>query len=549
MTKQELDILGYTYTNLTSGYVGVNYQTLLGADKAFITEVLDAIRPVVTEANMSDIYIGLDRNGILAEGSFIDTKEISEAELPDVFRGKQAAKIFLISRGVSGSVYETDYVAYSYIYGNEMQAKSKAALARAQRLEQTITDTAKQGQLSEDVLRKISLSFSRISSVDDISISMYCIYPNRDTATFTAYNRHGLIRKADYKSGVMTSEQTYEDGCMTETTFYNGLPVRIQKTLTGVYGTNEISTQTPTYDNGKLVKSKTVVSKRLAEGFQPICYIYRHYDDNEALISTKINDQQYGKKSYAFQGKGFTEEEDGAIVSYDGTVTVDSESSPMAALKKLLQLEGAMRQLKAMVPEVKLGYKEIFNDIYEQKVNYAMEAMKSGDAMLYIADKGNMTIYDQEGNKAVYFPVDIIKKFLPAYKNYPNVMVEQKIKEGNDAEAIRRLYEFGKGSENREPIYAFHRVVKALSKNPATPSDILRSITDGIHQGKYDSANLVLISSNPNADTDTLQEILNHKPSVLVKSHIEEHANRPKVLKAKVTKEQAKKAADSILAT
>ena len=112
MTKQELDILGYTYTNLTSGYVGVNYQTLLGADKAFITEVLDAIRPVVTEANMSDIYIGLDRNGILAEGSFIDTKEISEAELPDVFRGKQAAKIFLISRGVSGSVYETDYVAY-----------------------------------------------------------------------------------------------------------------------------------------------------------------------------------------------------------------------------------------------------------------------------------------------------------------------------------------------------------------------------------------------------------------------------------------------------
>ena len=28
MTKQELDTLGYTYTNLTSGYVGLNYDTL-----------------------------------------------------------------------------------------------------------------------------------------------------------------------------------------------------------------------------------------------------------------------------------------------------------------------------------------------------------------------------------------------------------------------------------------------------------------------------------------------------------------------------------------
>ena len=35
MTKQELDTLGYTYTNLTSGYVGLNYDTLIGAGEEF----------------------------------------------------------------------------------------------------------------------------------------------------------------------------------------------------------------------------------------------------------------------------------------------------------------------------------------------------------------------------------------------------------------------------------------------------------------------------------------------------------------------------------
>ena len=549
MTKQELDILGYTYTNLTSGYVGINYQTLLGADKAFVTEMLEVLRPIVSEKNLTDIYIGLDVNGIRAEGSFTEARSISEAELPDIFRGKNFSKMILVNRGIDGSVYETDYVGFSYIYGNDMQAKSKAAAARAERLETEITEIAERGLLNEDALKRTASTFTRISSIDDISICLYCIYPGRDTATFTEYSRRGLIRKASYKSGILNSEQTYSDASMTETTYHDGLPVRIQTTLTGMHGASEISTQTPTYDNGVLVKSKTIISKRLTEGFQPICYVYRHYDGARNLVSAKINDQQYGKKSYTFQDNGFTEEEDGNVVSYAGVVQTTDTQNAMQSLKQLLQLEGAIRQVKSMLPEVKMDYKSIFNEIYEQKVNYAITAMKDGQAMLYIADKGNMTIYDLEGNKAVYFPVDIIKKFLPAYKNYPNVIVEQKIKEGSDPEAIRLLYEFGKGDGKREQIYAFLRVVKALSKNPATPADILRSITDGIHEGRYDSANLVLISANPNADTDTLQEILNHNPSVLVKSHISEHKNRPTVMKAKISKAQAKRTADAILGT
>ncbi len=548
MTKQELDILGYTYTNITSGYVGVNYSALVGAEESFISEVLDTLKPTITEANLIDIIIGLDENGIPTGQSEKKITEVDKAQLPDLFLKEHVEKTFRIDHAIKNiGIYETDYIGYAYLYGNEMQKKSKAGHARAASLDEKMQTIVNCGSIQTKDLEKLAASYTKISSIDDISICVYQTYPRKDSSILYHFDRHGLSSRTKYNAGVITDSQIYKENSLTETTYHDGLAVRTQETITGLHGVSEVVVTTPTYEGRNIVKSKTTYSRRLAEGFQPICHVHRFYNEAGELSKVKISDAKYGKKSYQLHEKGFETEENGNVISYAGQVAVSNPEDPMLALRELLQLEGALMQLKSVVPEYELDYQPILREIYTQKVNYALAAIKEEKALLYIADKGNMTIYDNDYKKAVYFPVAIIKQYLPTYRNYPNVIVEQKIKEGSDPEAIRRLFEFGTHTEGPDAVYAFHRVVKALSKNKATPSDVLRKIVEGIYDGKYDNSNLITISSNPNTDTETLQIIIDHKPTLLVKSHIEENPNRPKILKAQTSTEKAKKMADSIL--
>ena len=549
MTKQELDILGYTYTNLTSGYVGVNYSTLLGASKEFVDELLNTLKPVITETNLINIIVGMDEHDIPTGYSNCRCVKITESELPDLFPKALAANTYRIDRQIEGvGTYQTDYIGFDYLFGNEMQKKSKSAQAKARAFVEQMQAITENCHIRAAEVSGVTGSFAKISTIDDVGVCTYQIFPKKDCSSMQIFDRHGLKSKTDYASGRITQKKVYEENSVTETTYHDGLPVRTQKTITGMHGVSEVVVMVPTYEGQKLLKSKTTYSKRLAEGFQPTCYVNRYFDENGTLTQAKINDAKYGKKTYIFDGKTFDVEENGNTLHFNGSaVTVTDPSDPMLSMKELLQLEGALLQLRANIEEYRLDFQNVLNGIYADKVNYALAAIKEEKAILYVADRGNMTIYDKNYEKAVYFPVSIIKQYLPTYRNYPNVIVEQKIKDGNDEKAIRMLYEFGTKTKGPDAVYAFHRVIKALSKNPATPSDILADIVKGIYEDKYDLANLITISSNPHTDTETLQEILNHKPTSLVKSHIENHPNRPKKLKAQVTEAQAKRTADAIL--
>ena len=122
----------------------------------------------------------------------------------------------------------------------------------------------------------------------------------------------------------------------------------------------------------------------------------------------------------------------------------------MAALKELMWLDGALVQLKRYVEEYRMDYASALNEIYTQKVNYALAAIKEEKALLYIADRGNMTIYDANYKKAAYFPIEIINKYLPTYRKYPNVIVEQKVKESKDPKDTGDLTSPRKDPECRE---------------------------------------------------------------------------------------------------
>ena len=547
MTKEELDILGYTYTNLTSGYVGINYDTLEGADDAFVAEVLKTLAPEVTESNLIDLLVGLDEHGIANRFNKTTLTEIAGDALPELFPGEIAEAACRLEHQMDKiGTYQVDYVGYTYVFGDELQKMTKAGQAREKTLKKKMKALAESGHLSVDDIAAIATSIRGMTSVEDVRIGLFQVYQKKDRAVLYIFDRHGVKAKTRFIAGEAVEKQEYTENARTETEYKKGQAVAIRKTVTGSRGADEVIVTVPAYENNQLTKSKTTYSKRLAEGLQPTCYVYRFYAQDGSLEKAKINDAKYGKKSYTFLTNGFTAEENGNVVTYDGQVRVSDPRDPMAALKELMWLDGALVQLKRYVEEYRMDYASALNEIYTQKVNYALAAIKEEKALLYIADRGNMTIYDANYKKAAYFPIEIIKKYLPTYRKYPNVIVEQKVKESRDPKAIRRLFEFGTRTQGKDAVYAFRRVVKALSANPATPADVLAQIVEGIYAGKYDNANLAAITANPNADTDTLQLIIDHKPSILVLSHIEDHPNRPMKIKARVSEKEAQKAADSI---
>lgn len=546
MTKQELDTLGYTYTNLTSGYVGLNYDTLIGAGEEFVSDILSALEPVITKDNLTDLVIGMDTHEISTGRTENTIQDISVQEIPDAVGNIPNGKAYRIDKSIRGlGVYENDFLVYAYVYGNEIQKKSKGSMSREKLLSNRVSELICSGNIQPATVLGIARSFLKISSIDDVDIRLYKTFPMKDTGILYNYDRHGLKKEQHFKDGALFLEKVYKEDVVVSTTYSEGLPVRIHTTTTGMYGIAEIANEIPTYENGVMVKTKITYSKRLTDAVQPVCYVHKFYQDN-VLVKAKINDSKYGKKEYVFDGKNFTMEENGKTVKYTGKIEFAPDIDAMVALQELLMLEGGLIQLKNRLPEYKIDYSAIFNTIYTEKTNYAIAAIKEQRAWIYVADRGNTTIYDTNFNKAVYFPAEVVKKFLPTYSNYPNVMVEQRIREGNDPEAIRRLYELGTRSDDEETIYAFHRVVKSLSKNPATPADILKDITKRAHEGKFESSNIRFIVENPNTDEETLQDILNHKPSNLIVSCIEAHPHRPKKIKKVATAEDAKKAADAI---
>lgn len=547
MDKQYLDRLGFTYTNLTSGYVGLNYDTLLGADSSFISEILAVLEPVITKENYLDIIIGMNDHGISPDKTETSVKTLSSEELPDVIRKGNDGIAFRIEKSLKDTgVYETDYISYAYHYGNIIQKKSKNGASREKILRDRMTDLISKGNLQPSMLQDIARSFTKIATIDDIDIRFFRTFPLKDTGNMYLYNRHGIKLEQIYRNGQIIAEKAYHDDSVTDTTYCDGVPVRIQKVLTGLYGISEIVTEIPTYEGKTLKKTRISHAKKLAEGIQPVCYVHKEYQ-NGHLFSATINDCKYGKKIFTFSGGGFTMDQDENHIEFTGKIDLPDHIDAMEALRQLCLIEGGLKQLKTHLPEYKIDYNQIFNTIYTEKTNYAIAAIKEKKALIYVADKGNTTIYDTGYKKAVYFPAGVIKKFLPSYRNYPNVMVEQKIKEGQDPEAIRRLYELGTKTTDEETIYAFRRVVRGLSKNPATPAWILKAIVQKIYQGDFESDNIRFIAQNPSADESTLQEIINHSPSSLVMSCIESHPNKPGKIKKHTSKEEAKKAADTIL--
>ncbi len=544
--KNYLDTLGYTYTNITSGYVGLNYETLIGASEEFVGEVISALEPVITKENLIDLIIGMDANEIPTGKTLVNIQEISKAELPDLVVIDSDSKAFRVEKSIKDiGVYETDYICYAYVYGNEIQKKSKNGAAKAQLLADKMNEYINRGVIKTADLKDIATSFLKIATIDDIDIRLFKTFPIKDTGNLYLYDRHGIKKEQMFKQGSLFNEKTYCEETVTNTTFNDGVPVRIMKTITGMYGTKEVITEIPAYDNGVLVKSKITYSQKLSEGFQPTCYVHKTFQDGK-LVKTTINDSKYGKKVFLFTDKGFHMEENDNAVDFTGDVSLPADMDAMEALRHLLLLEGGIMQLKNRLPEYKLDYSKVLNAIYTEKTNFAIAAIKENRAIIYVADRGNTTIYDADFKKAVYFPVDVIKKFMPSYKNYPNVIVEQRIKEGNDPQAIRRLYELGTRVDDEETIYGFKRIVKALAKNPATPADILADIVKRVYEDKFETDVLRFVAENPTTNEETLQNMINHRPSTLVRTCIEMHPNRPKVIKKEVTKEDAMKAEKAI---
>ena len=549
MTKQEYETLGYIYTNLTSGYTGVNYDMFVGATGDAVESFLSAIKPEITKNNFIDIIIGLDKHGVLTGKTEKNIAKIGKAELPDIFGTDFDGSSFRMEKSVEDyGVYETVYVAYRYVFGSKMQIKSKSAEAREQRLISEISALADRKNFDQSAIQRIAEGFMKISTIDDIEIRLYRTFPLKDTGELCIFNKQGLRVKESLKSGSVISRKEYIGNIMTETFFEKERPVKKQVSVTDVYGLRENTEEILTYNaENRLEKSKTTISMKLSEGFAPVCFVHKHYGADEKLESLVINDKEYGKKTYKLEKNGFILTADDQTLNFDGDIDHLVTEDPIETINALMFLEGGLRQLEKRVPELPFDHKKLLDTIYVRKANNAMAAIKEEKVILYIADKGNTTIYDTNHKRIVYFPVDIIKKYLPSYKNYPNVLVEQRIKDGNDSEAIQKLYDFGTKT-SKDTIYAFHRVVKALVKNPATPAGVLDDIVDKISDGtfEYDTYALAAIASNPSTQTSTLQKLIDRKPSAFVRSCIEANPNRPEVIKAAVTKKDAEKAANAI---
>lgn len=552
MTKEELISRGYIYINTSSGYVSLFPNIIAELSAKELEDVLASIKEFAKPENYELVVSNVCKTNPeldalivtnVIKGGIEVLEDIKNVEDIKRFNGSPC---FSVERTIKeGKTYEKIYATCRYLYGNELQEKSMRAQKNKERLEMSM-DTLAQKGFDKEETKKIAMTFNKLTSVDNIELMVADKDISEKKVSIYTYDRHGLTHIKAFSNDKLTRITEIDGDRISETRYAGGRAVTCEIKYRSLSKLPVTSSTEFRYNGDLLEKKKTTDYIAQGEGKKPFCYTTIKYTEGN-IDSAKINELNKGKKLYKFTSGGFVFNSNDKDYTFEKGFCVFGENDKsIDKVRALTELEGALMQLKTHIPEYVLDYDKILKKIYSEKIKYVLETVNSDSVIIYLADKGNLTVYDKDTKeKQAFFPADIARKYIPLTKSNPNIIFEQRIREGNDPEAIRMLYDFGK-DRGDQGVFNFGKVVKSLSKNTFTPPDILDDITTKIFEEKYDVSNLRYIAANPHTSTETLQKIINKGASPLVMATIEENMNRPSRLKKKYDEQDKKRAENKI---
>lgn len=502
MNKEELYSLGYIYENGASGTIGVNYEVFRGLPESYLIEFIAYIKTIISKSNYTRIINGFSKRGI--------GRDIFE------YRRKTGENEIRIIKHIGDDLYESVALCI-----NIEPTDEKAIFIK--KLEGIESRTFFDIEAVDRLIIKARFDMNTKVSID-LTISNLM----QSSSTVSHFDNYGLRYTCSYRGDELVCRLDKE-GYECKKTFYaNHRKDKVQIMSYDDKGHQTLSSTRYAYnDNNQLIYFDTLNSIKSNNEYKPFSKVRKYIDyiESDVFRITKIDikDIKYGIKSITVKPDALIFDDNTKRVIYplDEPFSVQSNTS-LDKIASVLLAEGCLRQLHKDAPEVlnKIDYNNALEHIYELKLEYVKSAVEDKEVIIYIGDKGNITIYDREGSRAAYFPANILNKVIPDPKILPNTMVEQNIKEGNNGSLIKQLYWLGTREGEGKGIYAFHRCIKAFSKNPATPTEVLDDIVDRIIDGQYDETNLVFIASNPSTSRATLEKIYHDTSSVLVKSRV-----------------------------
>lgn len=509
ITKEELFNHGLIYENEKSGSIGVNYEMFTGLGDDYLNEFLAFIKENTSEKNYNNIVLGFSSRGIGKNSAS--------------YKKSQENNTISIKKEINNKCVEESTIKYEISAIDQVTEQLQSFKSKKAKFIDKISNENAEVLVDSVALEKFIRAAHFHNDIKlDLSLNIKDYVTNTEK-NFT-FDITGLRTTDTFKNGVLTKHLDKEGFTYKTTVYRNALPAIIQVKSFNEKGFQTLSSTENEYDDNKaLVKAKTVNTVKQHNEFKPKSKISRNYS-NGKLVAVRINDIQYGKKKFAIVDNIINITDDNLSIDFITDKPYEAKATDnLTVIKEILAIEGGIRQLQNYVSELNLNYKAIINDLYDKKLTYVKNAIENKEVIIYMGDKGNTTIYDRTGTRVAYFPANIINKVIPNPKALPNAMVEQSIKVGNDSNAIKRLYWLGIQEGEGKGIYAFHRSIKALCQNKATPSEVLDDIANRIFNGQFDESNLVFIASNKNASKDTLEKIYHSTSSILVKTRIKEN--------------------------
>lgn len=539
MTKQELILFNYITENVKSNTISINKNRILNANEDTIKEIMDCIKENATDKNYKAIAISLIEAGIKLENVDVNT----------VMNFKDTNGSVTIDKSFNGELYQKDEVYFGYTCDNEFQLQTKETQFNIDKLKKRIESLAESKTVTADSLESLARSFIRIRSTDNILIR-YTQTKGSEVKEWI-FDKEGFREKTEKNNNMfILIEKKLAPGIRQTINFTDGLPVSdIIKDNNENFPKYE-DTEYRYDENGKLTRKKTVIGIETLNGRTISNYVYRSYKD-DILTKIRTKDIAHGNKNYIIDVDSIIfaygdnkEREDIYISLPKNAKEYKSASDTIQALKELDLLEGGLLQLKRFVPEITLDYDSLIPSIHNNKLVLGLEAVKDDNIVIYIADKGNTTLYDKEGTRIAYFPRNVLGNLYSDITSRPNTLVEQHIKNSDNPDMIRMIYWLGTQEGDNKGIYSFERIVRALAKNNATPSDILDSMVDKIIEGKYNNEIMVDIAQNKKLTKESIVKIIDSKPSLVVLDFLAKHPNSPT---SEENKPKGKDIADSIL--